>query len=200
MESIFKQYGKIIHYKSNRYIIKQNYSITFLFLIVKGKAKAVRFREDGFEILLEIFNSGDVLGDIELVLNNQLYTTSIKTIDDLDVYVIPINVAKRLLKTDIKFSNLIGKQLANKLYNTSNQTSINNTLSVTQRFIQYLELSCEDDIFDESLVEIAQLLSVSYRHLIRVINTLCKEDILEPIEQSNKRKRIYKFNRKNILK
>lgn len=198
MESKFKQYGKLVHYKKGNYLIKQNYPIVSLVCIINGRAKAIRFREDGFEILLEIFKFGDILGDIELMLQKDTYSTSVKAIDDIDVYCMPINIAKKLIKTDIIFSNNIANQLANKLYNTSNQISINNTMNVKQRFIQYLEFNCNNDIFNENIVEVAQLLSVSYRHLLRVINILSKENILQIIPQSNKKKRVYKINRNNI--
>ncbi len=199
MNEIFKKYGKAIHYKKGTPIIKQGYNLDHLVYIVTGKAKALRFNEDGKEILLEIFNGDDILGDLELTLELNVSETTIIAITDMDCYILLMDISRRFFRKNIEFSNLIAKNLATKLNNTSLQFSINNSLSVKERLIQYIEATCDDDIFDENLVELSGLLAVSYRHLNRTINNLCKEDILE-IVPSSKSKKKYRLNRDNITK
>jgi CRP/FNR family putative post-exponential-phase nitrogen-starvation transcriptional regulator len=199
MNEIFKKYGKHVHYKKGTPIIKQGYNLDHIIYIVRGKAKALRFNEDGKEILLEIFTSDNILGDLELTLNRSVSETTIVAITDMDCYIMLMDISRRYFKKNIEFSNLIASNLANKLNNTSLQFSINNSLSVRERLIQYIESTCDDDIFDENLVELSGLLSVSYRHLNRTINNLCKEDILEIVPSSKSKKR-YRFNRDNITK
>jgi len=149
--------------------------------------------------LHRIFNGDDILGDLELTLELNVSETTIIAITDMDCYILLMDISRRFFRKNIEFSNLIAKNLATKLNNTSLQFSINNSLSVKERLIQYIEATCDDDIFDENLVELSGLLAVSYRHLNRTINNLCKEDIVE-IVPSSKSKKKYRLNRDNITK
>lgn len=193
MKTLFDQYGKNLIIPKGSPLIKQHFPLTHLYLIKKGKAKALRFNEDGKEILLEIFTSGAILGDMELTLDNKMASTTIVAITDVEVLQLSMSFCHKMMKSDVEFTNLIAKNLANKLYNTSLQFSVNNSLGVKERLIKYIKASCTDGIFDENLVELSGLLSISYRHLSRSINSLVDDNILEVITPSIKNKRTFRL-------
>lgn len=193
MKTLFEKYGKSMTCKKGSALIKQHFPLTHLYLIKSGKAKALRFNEDGKELLLEIFKKSAILGDIELTLDKKNAGTTIIAITDVQVLQLSMSFCHKMLKEDIEFSNLIAKNLASKLRNTSLQFSINNSLSVKERLLQYIDSTCTDGIFDENLVELSGLLSVSYRHLNRIINSLVEDGKLEIITSNKKKKRIYRL-------
>jgi CRP-like cAMP-binding protein len=193
MKTLFEKYGKLISYPKGSALIKQHFPLTHLYILKKGKAKALRFNEDGKELLLEIFNKDAILGDIELTLDKTIAGTTIIAITDIEVLQLSMSFCRKKMKSDIDFSNLVAQNLAHKLYNTSFQFSINNSLGVKERLIQYIESTCDNGIFDENLVELSGLLSVSYRHLNRTINSLIEDGKLVVITPSTKNKRIFKL-------
>jgi CRP-like cAMP-binding protein len=197
MKTLFEKYGKKIIYKKGSALIKQHFPLTHLYMIKSGKAKALRFNEDGKELLLEIFMEDAILGDIELTLDKTIAGTTIVAITDVEVLQLSMSFCHKMIKENIDFSNLIAKNLANKLNNTSLQFSINNSLRVKERLLQYIESTCPTGVFDENLIELSGLLSVSYRHLNRTINSLVKEGKLEIIPSKNKNKKKYHIKTNN---
>lgn len=195
MKTLFDRYGKLFIFKKGTDIIKQHFPLTHLYLIKKGRAKALRFNEDGKEILLEIFTPGAVLGDMELTINSKTASTTIKAMSDVEVLQLSMSFSHKMMTSDIEFSNLIAKNLATKLYNTSLQLSVNNSLGVKERLIKYIEATCTNGIFDENLVELSGLLSISYRHLTRTLNSLVDDGFLEVDTTKSKNKKVYLVNK-----
>jgi CRP-like cAMP-binding protein len=197
MKTLFERYGKNITYKKGSALIKQHFPLTHLYIIKSGRAKALRFNVDGKELLLEIFNKNAILGDIELTLDKTTAGTTIIAITDVEAIQLSMSFCHKMMKENIEFSNLVAKNLANKLNNTSLQFSINNSLGVKERLLQYIETTCTDGVFDENLVELSGLLSVSYRHLNRTINSLVEDGKLIIIPTKSKIKKIYRLDINN---
>ena len=95
--------------------------------------------------------------------------------------------ARLELTKDRKFLKFTCESLAEKLAAISMNSSINLLYPLENRLSSYINESLiyeknEENLyidFDENLINIAEMLGSSYRHLLRTFNTLCKKGVLE---------------------
>ena len=140
---------------------------------------------NGRSLLLAFYNSIRVIGDIEIV-KNQSATSTIQALSTCYCLAIPMKKARLELTNDRKFLKFTCESLAEKLAAVSMNSSINLLYPLENRLASYINefLTNDEDSniyidFDENLVNIAELLGSSYRHLLRTLNTLSKKGVLE---------------------
>ena len=107
--------------------------------------------------------------------------------------------ARKELTKDRKFLKFTCESLAEKLAAVSMNSSINLLYPLENRLASYINESLTNDEelyidFDENLVNIAELLGSSYRHLLRTFNALCKKGVIEKYDGK------YKVINKMLLK
>ena len=86
---------------------------------------------------------------------------------------------KKALKENLEFMSLIGKGLAQKLMQSNTNGAINLLHSLEERLCAYMIQASYQGIFCEKLTDVAIWLGTSYRHLLRILEKLCKEQILK---------------------
>ena len=157
----------------------------YLLFFIQGKAKVFKTLPNGRNLLLAFYNSIRVIGDIEIV-KNQSATSTIQALSTCYCLAIPMKKARLELTNDRKFLKFTCESLAEKLAAVSMNSSINLLYPLENRLASYINefLTNDEDSniyidFDENLVNIAELLGSSYRHLLRTLNTLSKKGVLE---------------------
>lgn len=179
LEGIILREKVLLKFEPGEFICIEGKEIGYLFVVVKGKAKVCTTSIDGKVLLLCFYENGGMLGDVELMLDSGDTNTNVQAITDVECIGIPYHLNKSVLKNDVKFMNYVGQSLAKKL----NRCSKNCTLTILHplecRLCSYLSVASEKGIFSEKLTETAELLGTSYRHLLRTLEQLCKENIIE---------------------
>lgn len=205
MQKIFinnmQDYMKLLKFEKNEYLSREDEELEYLLFFIQGKAKVFKTLPNGKNLLLAFYNPFRVIGDIEIV-KNQDATGTIQALSTCYCLAIPMEKARAELTKDRKFLKFTCESLAEKLAAVSMNSSINLLYPLENRLASYINESIvygrnEEDLyidFDENLVNIAELLGSSYRHLLRTFNTLCKKGVLK------KENRIYKIINKNLLK
>lgn len=161
-------------FKNGEFIIMEGDVIDAFYFVVSGKTKVLRNYKNGKTLLVRIYDSFTILGDIEYFLKSEA-TCSVQTQGEVKILKVPYNYIDKEYKKDHTFLYNILVHTSGKILLTSDQTSINLMHSLDTRFASYLLslVSAESDIVEiPSLVDIANNLGASYRHLTRTIKNL----------------------------
>ena len=175
------EYMELILFEKNDYICKESEKMNYLYFFVEGKAKVYVILKNGKSLLLCFYYPMTVLGDLELV-NNCDTTTNIQVLRDSYCIAIDLSKVRENLLLDAKFLRYACDSLGGKLQRSSNNSSINLLYPLENRFASYLLSvlpSYSDFITIEGVNHISELLGSSYRHLNRVIKSLCDNNIIE---------------------
>lgn len=100
-------------YKAGDTIVKQGEQGVGLFLVVAGKAEAVRERADGSKAVVNTFETGDFFGELAL-LDDGARTASVITCEDTQCLGLPRWDFQTLLKTDAEMSLSILLEVARR--------------------------------------------------------------------------------------
>lgn len=182
-----KKYIKLFKFERNEYLCEEGEDMPYFIFLIEGKAKLFKTLPNGRTVLLSFYQPLKVIGDIEIV-KNQAASGSIQALSDCYCLAIDMERAREELMTDKKFLKFTCESLAEKLSIISMNSSINLLYPLENRLASYInELlgsiknsgSREYINFDENLVDLAELLGSSYRHLLRTLNGLCKKGVLE---------------------
>ena len=148
--------------------------------------KVFKTLPNGRNLLLAFYKPFRIIGDIEII-KSQAATGTIQALSTCYCLAIPMEKARLELIKDNRFLKFICESLAGKLEAVSMNSSINQLYPLENRLASYINESIiynenEENLyidFDENLVNIAELLGSSYRHLLRTFNILCKKGVLE---------------------
>lgn len=100
----------------------------------------------------------------------------------LSCIAIPIPANAGVLKNNIQLMNYIGRELSRKLLRSSDAHAASALLSSEARLCSYILATEYKGVFREYLTDAAQSVGISYRHVFRIINKLCRETVLEKTE------------------
>lgn len=170
-------YLELHHFRKDEYIFTQFDKPSYVYFFVSGKAKVHQVNKNGSMTLIKFYVAGDLVGDLEL-LDIAALTSSLQALED--VLCIGINTSryKDLLLNDTVFLKALATQLGNKLLEDTYNFSKNLTYPVENRLAAFILTSQVDGCFMETLTEVADYLGTSYRHLLRVLATLCSQGYL----------------------
>lgn len=157
-----------------------------LYVLVQGKLKVYTTSAEGKTLVLLSFKRPlEIIGDIE-------YLQSIETLNTVEAVtaVRMIGIRYELLeqhgRSHAPLLQFMLQVLARKFLGKSNSLSFNLMYPVDVRFASYLLSVCLDEsdeqfcgqVGTEHLVDAANLIGTSYRHLNRVIQQLCADGLI----------------------
>lgn len=168
-----------VTYGSGETILKEGMPIEHLLIVIDGTAKVCASAANGRDLLLCYYVSDGVLGDVELMTGVYEATTTIIAITDFQCIALPLRMYSASLKENTAFLNYTGKELAQKLLNSSHNYISAALHSGEERLCAYILQASHSEVFSETLTDVACLIGISYRHLFRILNQLCENGVLE---------------------
>lgn len=192
-------------FKAGEYFIWEGHPLDHLYFVVKGKAKVCLSASNGKQLLLCYFISQGIIGDIELMTEQKQAFTTMQAVTPFLCIGVPMELNRQILKNNLAFMNLIGKELAFKLKESDTRGVVQGLYTLEERLCAYIMQMQEEGWFRETLTEVAAFLGTSYRHLLRGLEKLCKEGILiksgrgyqivNPLILETKGEKIYQINK-----
>ncbi len=164
---------ELVNFSAGEYMIKEGDSADCMYFLLVGRVKmySCSVKKD-FGI---VFMSKGLIGDPEFV-TGRAATRSVQVVSDVLCMKLSTRNCRHRLMSDRTFLRYMTQQLAEKL--TLSETTPADSgaeMSTEERLYDYLKLSAEDGRITESLGTISQIMGVSYRHLIRMMNALVDE-------------------------
>ena len=167
------------HFEQGEYLSREGEPLNYIYFIISGKAKVLLSLSDGKQLLLADFISKGIIGDIELMADVRFNQTTLKAVTELVCIALPLNEYRDALKSNVAFLNHIGRELAEKLMQRAVNGAITTLQPLETRLCAYILQTASDGAFRENLTEVADMVGGSYRHLLRCLDKLCRDSVLE---------------------
>lgn len=164
---------ELVNFAKDEYMVREGDTVDYIYFLLVGRVKfyACSMKRD-FNITY--MNTG-LIGDAEFV-TGRAATRSVQVVNDALCMRLSTRTGRHRLMSDRTFLRYLTQQLAEKLsLAETTPQDLGTDISTEERLYEFLKLSSEDGRVKQSLREISQIMGVSYRHLIRMMNTLCDE-------------------------
>ena len=165
-------------YEAGEVLIHVGGYIDHMLLITEGRAKVCRYGANGRSLVLSYASSG-LMENLEALCGIQNATASVEAMTDLTCLAIPWRANEAYLRGNPVFLNILCRGLAEKLLHADSHVSSAALRSCEGRLCSYLLEFSYKGLFSELLTETASYVGISYRHMLRILNQLCGEGLLE---------------------
>ncbi len=163
-------------------ILQEGLPITWLAIVVSGKAKVCSTAPNGKHLILCYYLSKGMVGDMELMAGLDTATATMIAITEFTCIAIPFRGYAAKLKSNTEFLNKLGKELAEKLVRCSDNFVLAALHSGEERLCAYILQTSHDGIFSDIITDASGSVGMSYRHVLRLLKALCAEGVLEKRE------------------
>ncbi len=169
----------LLSFDRGEWFLREGQTMEYLYILLSGKAKVCVGVKSGRSLLLCYYLSDGIIGDLELMTGSRTAVTSMQAVTPLLFAGLPLERYAPLLRGSLPFMLRVGAGLAEKL-DLRVKSSTEAILQPFEcRLCGYLLQTAEDGMFCETLTETAELLGCSYRHLLRCLERLCRDGLLE---------------------
>ncbi|WP_394119852.1 Crp/Fnr family transcriptional regulator [Planococcus donghaensis] len=141
-----------------------------LYLLVKGKLKVSMLSPEGKRLILAFKNPFDLVGDIEFIQQCPLINT-VEAVTTTRVIRIPYEILQKEMADNPVWLQFLLETVTQKFKMKSHAMNFNLLYPVDVRLASYLlsMTPTEPKLDSTSLVDMADLIGTSYRHLNRVL-------------------------------
>ncbi|WP_310602532.1 cyclic nucleotide-binding domain-containing protein [Anaerosporobacter sp.] len=153
----------------------------YIYFFLEGQAKTYTTTESGKSLLFSFYDDFEFVGDVEL-MTSQAMVANVECITKVCCFRIPTVPYRQLLLQDNKLLKTIATKLALKLNNISSSSARNLLYPLENRLAAYIISMNKEFYFNENLVQTAELLGASYRHLLRCLKKFCENNYMEKLE------------------
>ncbi|MEN6635116.1 MAG: cyclic nucleotide-binding domain-containing protein [Clostridiaceae bacterium] len=186
----------LLRYDRCEWMLHAEQEISYLYIMLSGKAKVCMSDESGRNLLLCYYISEGIMGDIELLMGRREAISSVQAVSPVVCIGLPLAVYAPKLLSHLPFVLRAAKGLAIKLHDSVSSTTEIILRPFEARLCEYLLQTAQNGVFSERLIDVAEQLGVSYRHLLRSLKALCEEGLVEKradgyhlLNESNLRKK-----------
>lgn len=169
----------VLRFKRNEYLFRQGHASGYILLIISGRMKVFVTSPDGKSLLFCFYSGGGILGEVEFATGREIASTSVQAITDVACICIPLTRYQTVLKNNPAFLNAMNGALAAKFLRSTQNSAAAILQPLEQRLCAYISMTSESSRFVEKLTEVSELLGTSYRHLLRTLDNLCHQGVLE---------------------
>ena len=171
--------GLCLKFEAGEIILHEGMAILYLLIAVKGKAKVCTIAKNGKDLALCYYISHGLIGDIELMTNTSIASSSVIAMTDFECIALPYKNYAADLKNNLTFLNRLGSELSVKLIRSSKDYVSTALCSGEERLCSYILESSNNDVFNEVLADVSSSIGMSYRHMFRLLNQLCMDRVLD---------------------
>ena len=169
----------LIRFERCEWMLLAEQEISYLYVMLSGKAKVCMSDAGGRNLLLCYYVSEGIMGDVELMMGRHEAISSVQAVSSVECIGLPLSVYAPALLSHLPFALRAAKGLAIKLHDSVASTTEIILRPFEARLSSYLLQSAQGGVFSERLIDVAEQLGVSYRHLLRALKALCEEGVLE---------------------
>jgi len=173
-------------YKKKQLIYKEGNNPHYLYYIISGKVKTYKTHDDGKDLVMDLYNTGDFLGYLAL-LEGGAYKENAETMDETELALIPRKDFEELIHNnqDIsrKFIAILAKNLAEKedhllgiAYNTLRKKVAEALISLQKK---YHINKAEPFLIDISRDDLATIAGTASESLIRTLSDFKGEHLID---------------------
>ncbi|AWB44584.1 Crp/Fnr family transcriptional regulator [Paenibacillus sp. CAA11] len=190
IESVFSEqlipHLSLYSYDIGESVCTQGEAADTLYVLVKGKLKIYTTSPEGKTLIVSFKTPLEVIGDIEYIKGIEIINT-VEVVSPAHMIAVPYRCLNKYGQNHAPLLKFLLDVLAQKFYVKSSFLSFNLMYPVEVRLASYLLSICFDEtdsafvgkLSTGLLVDVANLIGTSYRHLNRVILKLSQEGLIE---------------------
>lgn len=168
-----------VHFKPGELLSEEGQALNWFFLVVEGRAKIYRTGTNGEQHILGYYASEGIIGEIELVqMQADAHSTAI-AISEVNCIGIRYALGAKELHRNVIFLQKVASSLADKVKDNADNLVALSLNSGEQRLCAYILSSAHNNLFRDVLTDVAASIGISYRHVFRILNKLCAQEVLE---------------------
>lgn len=173
------QHCSMRSYSFGEKIVSEGMPGVELYLVIHGRAKVSVCAPNGKNLILCFYVSEGLMGEVEFFAHTSVGSTTVTALDSFRCIVIPVNCNRNYLNTNFEFTRIAAAELSRKLLKTSNSVMENSLYTAEIRLCRYILASSDQHFFRDVMTDVAYSIGISYRHLYRLMNALCRNGILK---------------------
>lgn len=165
-------------FDKGEYLCREGEPLDYIMYVVKGRIKISITTSTGRTLLIRFTENWGIIGSLEM-LSNQVVTASNLAVTPVEAIAVPLHANLAYLRQSQPFLLHLATTMSVAFVDASKYSAINILLPLKPRLCSYIVLTQENGLFTEKLTDTAELLGISYRHLLRALQELCKENLLK---------------------
>ena len=165
-----RQEMSVTTFLNGQRLVSQDDEAHTLYFLVKGKLKISVLSPEGKRLILAFKTPFDIVGDIEYVRDCRFINT-VEAVTDIEVIGISHDILRKQLNENAAWLQFLLRTITQKFESKSRAMNFNLLYTVDVRVASYLHsMTPTQPVLDStSLVDMADLIGTSYRHLNRVL-------------------------------
>lgn len=172
-----KYEAKLVKYDKGEIICSNDKKLNEITFIVKGCLKIYYISSEGKVLYLSFKKAFSMIGDVEFA--GEIDSPYAEAISEVLAVSISLDKYKDLLNEDIVFCRYVIKCLAHKINTSSKNSFLNRLHSKESRLALYILTNEENNMINGNWTDVSNLLTISYRQLMRLLSKFCKEGIIK---------------------
>lgn len=169
--------------KAGQEILARGSIVSFLSFVVSGRIQSTEIADDGRVIGITILVPGDIIGCLTLA-DNQPVTNSLRTLDDSQLLLVPMSVARNLLATQPIIAQRVIQLLAQSVRHSIKERSLLSLPNAFHRIFAQLNLLVNNNAVQRQIhhvprqQDIAAMVNTSRETVSRALQLLIKNGVL----------------------
>lgn len=155
----------------------------YLYFLVEGKLRAYSYSEQGQVVPFGYFRAFQALGEVSSLWGEPPSLT-VEAVERSICLAIDLQSRRASLLRDPAFLQYICRHLCDRVRILNNNMENLMTRPAECRLAAFILQNSNGDVFDCTLSECSELISTSYRHTIRSMNSLCQKGMMR--KQNNR--------------
>ena len=164
-------------FRPGEVLIRAGECSPYLYFLVEGKLRAFSYSEQGQVVPFGYFRAFQPLGEVSSLWGEPPGLT-VEAVDRSLCLAIDLQRRRSDLLNDPAFLQYICRHLCDRVRILNNNMENLMTRPVECRLAAFILQNSDGDFFDCSLSECSELISTSYRHTIRSMNSLCEKGFM----------------------
>ncbi|WP_028784349.1 Crp/Fnr family transcriptional regulator [Thalassobacillus devorans] len=182
----FRPKIKVCQFNKGDVLFSAGEKLEQLYILVEGKIKIFTLTPEGKSLINRFKRPLELIGDVEYIRRNAVFN-SVEAVSDGVMLTVSFNDVAKLEKDHLPFTRFLLETLARKFYTEAHTTSLNMLYPVEVRLASYLlsissvseGTAFHQEMHTSNLMELAEWLGTSYRHLNRVLKKMASDNIIE---------------------
>lgn len=169
--------------KQGQEILARGSIVSFLSFVVSGRIQSTEIADDGRVIGITILVPGDIIGCLTLA-DNQPVTNSLRTLDDSQLLLVPMAIARNLLATQPIIAQRVIQLLAQSVRHSIKERSMLSLPNAFHRIFAQLNLLVNNNAVQRQIhhvprqQDIAAMVNTSRETVSRALQLLIKNGVL----------------------
>lgn len=182
MSSIFsRDYSSaflLLEYEKDEFLIRDGETNDYLFFPCSGTVKCFSYSPNGKVQFISYLSDTDAIGLIGSIWGEPA-TSNIQALDKCQCIALPLSLYRDKLLDDNKFLRYLCKQLGSTLLNSNRYLQVVQCTSIESKIAAVILATAKEGVCRLNLSSTAELVGTTYRHVLRILNKLCSNNILE---------------------